>query len=175
MDNPSKTEAMFGGRCTCSHSIRDRGCPYHGDGLVPELRREEAHIRSANDIQHGGDHYRSAYQHWDWAHDLQLNYFAATATAYVARHRRKNGVEDLLKASHYCDKAYELGYGDRDTNWSEEKQALTFRFAFENHLTNDEYRIILDIATNNYAMAAEELRQMASAFPGTAAPPRARN
>lgn len=63
---------------------------------------------SANDIQHGGIHYRNEYQHWDLVSDLQLNYYIANATKYLTRHRAKNGREDVLKAIHYVDKYVEL-------------------------------------------------------------------
>lgn len=64
---------------------------------------------TANDTQVGGDHYQhSDYQHWDWAWEAQLDSFQYPITKYIARHKRKNGFEDLEKASHYLDKYIEL-------------------------------------------------------------------
>ncbi len=62
---------------------------------------------SANSIQIGGTHYSDAgdYQHWDFVIDLQLHYLFGCATKYVCRWRKKNGAEDLMKASHYLTKA----------------------------------------------------------------------
>ena len=64
---------------------------------------------SANSKQHGGTHYRKMdYQHWDWVFDSGLGYHAGNATKYLARWRKKNGVEDLKKALHYIEKMTEL-------------------------------------------------------------------
>ena len=64
---------------------------------------------TANEIQIGGEHYRhSDYQHWDWAWDSGLDSFQYPITKYVARHKRKNGVEDLEKAEHYLTKYMEV-------------------------------------------------------------------
>lgn len=63
---------------------------------------------SANEIQHGGTHYAAEYQHWDFVADLRLNYYVANATKYLVRHDKKNGREDVLKATHYMIKLYEL-------------------------------------------------------------------
>lgn len=59
-------------------------------------------------IQHGGDHYKSRYEHWNLVADLQLNYYVANATKYITRHRKKNGLEDVEKAGHYLQKYIEL-------------------------------------------------------------------
>lgn len=61
----------------------------------------------ANDTQVGGDHYRTEYQHWDLATDLQLGYFEGQITKYVTRWRNKNGLEDLEKAGHFTAKLIE--------------------------------------------------------------------
>ena len=66
---------------------------------------------SQNRIQHGGDHYQKAYQHWDFVHDRKLDYFIGCATKYICR--EKWGVrrsQDLRKAIHYLRKRHELGY-----------------------------------------------------------------
>ena len=63
---------------------------------------------SANDRQVGGSHYRSEYQHWDFINDARLGYHAGNATKYIARHRDKNGKQDLQKALHYIDKCAEM-------------------------------------------------------------------
>lgn len=65
-------------------------------------------MTSANDIQHGGDHYRSALQHWDLCVNYRISYLEAAATKYVTRHRKKAGRLDLDKADHYTAKALEL-------------------------------------------------------------------
>lgn len=63
---------------------------------------------SANDHQVAGTHYRTSYQHWDLAADLQLGYFEGQISKYVTRHRTKKGREDLEKAQHFAQKLFEM-------------------------------------------------------------------
>ena len=63
---------------------------------------------TANNRQIGGEHYRSAMQHWDLVYAADLNYYEGNATKYLARHRKKNGRQDLEKAIHYIDKLIEI-------------------------------------------------------------------
>jgi hypothetical protein len=56
-------------------------------------------------VQVGGDHYKdNTIQVWDAIHDWGLGYFSGNVIKYVARHQKKNGLEDLKKARHYLDK-----------------------------------------------------------------------
>ncbi len=68
--------------------------------------------------QVGGDHYKSEYQHWDWAVDVGLGPLEYGATRYICRHWKKNGVEDLQKAQHFIEKIMEL---ERDDNYGHYK------------------------------------------------------
>lgn len=61
----------------------------------------------ANNKQIGGNHYKSTYQHWDMAMDIDMKYFEGNATKYLARWRKKNGLQDLEKAKHYIQKLLE--------------------------------------------------------------------
>lgn len=71
---------------------------------------------TANDRQHGGDHYKkhgkSGEQHWDRVARIygpaSYVYFASCATKYIERYREKGGITDLEKARHYIDKLIEL-------------------------------------------------------------------
>lgn len=70
----------------------------------------EAQERLPNARQVGGAHYGGAqYQHWDWVVENNLGYLEAQITKYVARHRAKNGRQDLEKALHYADKLISVG------------------------------------------------------------------
>lgn len=65
---------------------------------------------SANSRQVDGTHYKEGQkdaQHWDMAIDAQLNYLQGCATKYLGRWRDKNGLIDLEKAEHYCEKLME--------------------------------------------------------------------
>ena len=62
-----------------------------------------------NETQVGGEHYKTNnIQPWDAIHAWGLGFFSGNVVKYVARHREKNGVEDLKKARHYLDKLIEL-------------------------------------------------------------------
>jgi len=62
---------------------------------------------AANDKQIGGNHYVAPIQHWDFITDNGFSYLRGCATKYLARWRKKNGVEDLRKAQHYVEKLRE--------------------------------------------------------------------
>lgn len=106
-------------------------------------------MSKANARQVGGKHYDSRYQHWDFAvRGLANRYLESQVTRYVARWRKKNGVEDLRKALHYLDKLREefiaghvAGLGDpiarvTSSGWSARSELA--RFADANGLNVDE-------------------------------------
>lgn len=151
-------------RCTC-HVNRTEVCPTHSlSGAIRRGEDREATMVGANARQVAGDHYASeGMQHWDWVHALRLNYFQAQASRYISRWTRKNGIEDLEKAVHYCDKAEELGYGSHDLV-HEDWQRLTFRFCADNNLSNDDYLALREIVTGNYALAGAMTRDRINAM-----------
>lgn len=61
----------------------------------------------ANDKQIGGQHYKSALQHWDIVDTYEVPYLEGCATKYLSRWRKKNGAQDLEKAKHYVEKLIE--------------------------------------------------------------------
>jgi hypothetical protein len=63
----------------------------------------------ANDSQVGGNHYKTKYEHWDLVIETGMDYLAGQATKYIARWRKKNGLQDLEKARHYVVKLQENG------------------------------------------------------------------
>ena len=64
---------------------------------------------SANESQVGGRHYRElSVQPWDVIQDWQLGFFDGNALKYLARWRKKGGVDDLKKARHYIEKLIEV-------------------------------------------------------------------
>lgn len=54
--------------------------------------------------QVGGSHYQAQYQHWDLIDDCNVSYLEATATKYLDRWEKKNGIQDLQKAITYLQK-----------------------------------------------------------------------
>jgi len=72
-------------------------------------QKDEAINNTANEVQVGGEHYKTKdIQPWDAIHAWGLGFFSGNVVKYVARHREKNGVEDLKKARHYLDKLIEI-------------------------------------------------------------------
>jgi len=65
--------------------------------------------KTANDLQHGGDHYKSnAIQPWDYIIANGMGFLEGSAIKYLSRFREKNGVEDLRKAIHFIEKLIEV-------------------------------------------------------------------
>ena len=62
----------------------------------------------ANTRQVSGSHYKSGVQHWDYVVANELDYFQGQITKYVTRWKKKNGLDDLLKAQHFLQKYIEV-------------------------------------------------------------------
>ena len=63
----------------------------------------------ANDIQHGGVHYKGKpIQPWDFITANGIGFLDGNAIKYLTRWRDKGGIEDLMKARHYIDKLIEV-------------------------------------------------------------------
>lgn len=74
--------------------------------IVNEVNEE---MMSANDMQVGGKHYSdNAIQPWDFIVSNNIGYLEGNIIKYVARWRKKGGVEDLRKAGHYLQKLIEV-------------------------------------------------------------------
>ena len=64
---------------------------------------------SANDRQHGGDHYKNGkLEHWDVCERYGIGYLESAGTKYLSRWRNKAGLLDLDKSLHYLDKLIDL-------------------------------------------------------------------
>lgn len=62
----------------------------------------------ANERQVAGEHYKSKFQHWDWADFISLGYLPAQVTKYLIRWQKKNGLQDLEKADHFLEKYIQM-------------------------------------------------------------------
>lgn len=68
---------------------------------------------SALDKQEGGSHYKGmAIQPVEFIHKNGLGFCEGAIIKYVARHKAKNGAEDLRKARHFIDLLLHLEYGE---------------------------------------------------------------
>lgn len=102
-----------------------------------------------NERQIGGDHYatKQGPQHWDYAIQVLDNrYLEGNITKYVARHRRKNGRQDLEKALHYLDKlrsAYDSRLVFRPDLMSNDKKKIVAEFCDSAKLNMDEEGVMV--------------------------------
>ena len=89
----------------------------------------------ANEVQVGGSHYKTEYQHWDFTADvLEGRYMEGQIAKYISRARKKNGAADYRKAEHFCAKLLEQG--SIPPSGSPEDQRLTTKFCEANDLTD---------------------------------------
>lgn len=64
--------------------------------------------KGPNAEQVGGTHYQgTSIQPWDFIIANQLGFLEGSIIKYVARFKRKGGLEDLKKAKHFLDKLIE--------------------------------------------------------------------
>lgn len=69
---------------------------------------------TANDMQVGGDHYRTKQiQPWDFILANGLGFLEGNIVKYVSRWKDRGGIEDLRKARHYLDKLIEVSNGQK--------------------------------------------------------------
>jgi len=97
-------------------------------------------------------HYASEYQHWDLAITLPMGYLEGCSTKYIARWRRKDGIEDLHKAMHYLDKLIEVYVPKpipRNMSRSEVQYEVS-RFSAMNKLSVIEEEYILLLSNYRY-------------------------
>ena len=110
----------------------------------------------ANDTQVGGKHYKSGYQHWDFVHDFQLDYFEGCATKYVTR-RKGNRKEDLAKARHFLVKRMELPSPANRSMDEGNLNRMVQSFCLSNRLTVREQLFLLAVVGRHYKAALEQL------------------
>lgn len=66
---------------------------------------------NALEIQHGGNHYKDMkIQPIEFIHANNIDYLAGNVIKYIVRHKKKNGIEDVKKALHYCQLIIEMEY-----------------------------------------------------------------
>jgi hypothetical protein len=118
--------------------------------------------KAANDVQVGGKHYKSRYQHWDFVNDMKLDYFEGCATKYITR-RKGNRKEDLCKAIHFLNKRNELvSTGEVIPELSSVQSQNLDRFAYENNLTVPELRAIELVCSGEYEAAVNVIHHILS-------------
>lgn len=120
-------------------------------------------MSGANATQIGGNHYAQGgdVQHWDFITVNGIGYLEGCATKYVARWRKKGGIEDLKKARHYVQKLRECLAQNRLLASRFLKPKITAeQFAAANGLTGVEQAAVALIAfweDESDLAAAEEI------------------
>lgn len=72
---------------------------------------------TANNVQVGGNHYKSkGIQPWDYIEANNLDFFEGNALKYLTRWKEKDGVKDLEKAIHYIQKVIERAQQGKYSN-----------------------------------------------------------
>lgn len=113
------------------------------------------HKEDANKKQIAGDHYKSEYQHWDFVIATKMHYLAGCATKYLARHRKKNGKQDIEKSRHYVEKLIETKIKAIDHCNVTLVESNLRLFKEANGLKGYEFLAIDAIVKNNYTLALE--------------------
>ena len=113
--HPNAKPAEIAKACGCNanyvYSMRNRARKATKN-LKPVLSGQ-VEIKQANELQVGGEHYRSmTVQPWDaleaWLTPEEFRgYQKGVAIAYLARERKKGGTQDIEKAMHHLMKLVE--------------------------------------------------------------------
>lgn len=123
---------------------------------------------SANERQVGGAHYRSDYQHWDFAADADLGPFEYQITKYGTRHRNKAGRQDLEKSLHFADKLLELVHEGYTPHHRMVTKALITAYAAANELDGRELYLMLLVCgwtkTADLLAVRQHLREMLASY-----------
>ncbi len=97
-------------------------------------------MSEANERQVAGEHYRSPIQHWDYVLANNIPYLEAQIIKYVTRHRRKGGLTDLEKASHFLQKLIE----EETKRKASEDEPDLYEAAAQNRLAHQPQTIVQD-------------------------------
>ena len=90
-------------------------------------------MSKASEMQVGGNHYKEfPIQPSEFCQRNGLNWCESNAVKYVARHRSKNGRQDIEKAIHYLNLLLEWEYPQPDTAIDRRLAALSEESLCEN-------------------------------------------
>ena len=106
-----------------------------------------------NSRQVGGDHYVSQFQHWDFVKLANMPYLEAQVLRYVTR--EKNGLEDIQKALHFCEKLI----AERERN-----ETMADQYSAENQLSDSERMVVLYAVRGDLFGMRQVLEGLAEGF-----------
>lgn len=117
----------------------------------------------ANTRQFGGHHYKDVgYEHWDFVHDTNMDYWQGCATKYITRARKHMAgfVLNIEKSIHYVDKREELAADGRQNQARMPTSEQIGDYVAANQLNQDERSAILDIIAGRWGEARAALKAM---------------
>lgn len=107
-------------------------------------------MTTANDIQIGGDHYKTSnLQPWDLISRHNIAFLEGNIIKYMTRWRSKNGVQDLKKVQHYITKIEEI----HDTGYEPTGSAgpkMVEDYCVANHVSDFREVIVISIFSNKW-------------------------
>lgn len=118
---PSRYKSPYNGDIA-QCAFKGRHDMHRGDGYVwrssdemprvilTEEKSMSKKAETASDKQVGGTHYKGDLQPIDVIDAWSLDFYEGSALKYLARHRKKNGREDIEKAIHYLQLLLERQY-----------------------------------------------------------------
>ena len=115
---------------------------------------------TVNQRQVGGTHYKTEYEHWDLAIFLDMGPMEYAASKHVTRWRKKDGLKDLQKATHYIDKlveSYEIYDLHRPYLRDRVREEIE-KFTVANNLTNLEALFLFKLCTFETLIELEDVR-----------------
>lgn len=114
-----------------------------------------------NSYQVAGTHYASSIQHWDFAAaNYGPGYFLGQVTKYVARWRKKNGVQDLEKARHFLVKLMSVDWDAAGWALPMRMQNSCAEFCNANGLGEPDAQVVFCITVGQYGTALDLLDVM---------------
>lgn len=103
---------------------------------------------NALEKQVGGAHYKNLKkQPIELIAKADLNFFQGNIVKYISRYESKNGVEDVKKAKHYAELAWELQPKNRAGSF---KAKSAKDYCIENEFDERKTKIILHAVLGNY-------------------------
>lgn len=80
---------------------------------------------TANEEQVGGRHYiTKPIQPWDYIIANGMGYLEGNIIKYISRYKEKDGLDDLIKASHYLEKLIEVTLNERVSETTNSKTII---------------------------------------------------
>lgn len=114
--------------------------------------------------QVGGDHYKGMkYQPVAFASKMRFNFIQGSILKYVSRYSRKNGVEDLAKAMHFC----ELGVDTKPANFALPTKEEAQKYVKQNGFDKDMEELINDIANQFWIGIGDKILKIRNKVYGT--------